>query len=168
MCAHRVGIAMPQRRLCSAPAARRAPCSTVSCRAASERIVVANRTTSRAEALQKAFGARVQVADWTRLEAELADTALLVNTTTLGMHGQPALALDLARLGRHATVADIVYVPVVTPLLAAAKARGLATADGLGMLLHQAVRGFSLWFGKIPEVTGELRALVEADLKTAT
>jgi shikimate dehydrogenase len=133
-----------------------------------ERIVVANRTTSRAEALQKAFGARVQVADWTRLEAELADTALLVNTTTLGMHGQPALALDLARLGRHATVADIVYVPVATPLLAAAKARGLATADGLGMLLHQAVRGFSLWFGKIPEVTGELRALVEADLKTAT
>ena len=68
------------------------------------------------------------------------------------------------RLGRHAIVADIVYVPVVTPLLAAAKARGLATADGLGMLLHQAVRGFSLWFGKMPEVTGELRALVEADL----
>jgi shikimate dehydrogenase len=133
-----------------------------------ERIVVANRTASRAEALQKAFGKHVQVAVWPRLEAELADTALLVNTTMLGMHGQPALSLDLGRLGRHATVADIVYVPVVTPLLAAAKARGLATADGLGMLLHQAVRGFSLWFGKTPEVTGELRALVEADLKTAT
>jgi shikimate dehydrogenase len=84
------------------------------------------------------------------------------------MHGQPALTLDLDSLGRHTTVADIVYVPVVTPLLAAAKARGLATADGLGMLLHQAVRGFSLWFGKTPEVTGELRALVEADLETAT
>ena len=133
-----------------------------------ERIVVANRTASRAEALQRAFGKQVKVADWASLEGELADTALLVNTTTLGMHGQPALTLDLDSLGRHATVADIVYVPVVTPLLAAAKARGLATADGLGMLLHQAVRGFSLWFGKTPEVTGELRALVEADLKTAT
>ena len=133
-----------------------------------ERIVVANRTASRADALRASFGKRVQMADWARLEAELADSALLVNTTTLGMHGQPALTLDLDSLGRHATVADIVYVPVVTPLLAAAKARGLATADGLGMLLHQAVRGFSLWFGKTPEVTGELRALVEADLKTAT
>jgi len=133
-----------------------------------ERIVVANRTASRAEALQRAFGKQVKVADWASLEGELADTALLVNTTTLGMHGQPALTLDLDSLGRHATVADIVYVPVVTPLLAAAKVRGLATADGLGMLLHQAVRGFSLWFGKTPEVTGELRALVEADLKTAT
>ena len=133
-----------------------------------ERIVVANRTASRAEALQKAFGKHVKVADWGSLDGELADTALLVNTTTLGMHGVPALTLDLDSLGRHATVADIVYVPVVTPLLAAAKARGLATADGLGMLLHQAVRGFSLWFGKTPEVTGELRALVEADLETAT
>src|SRR5262249_19089879 len=133
-----------------------------------ERIVVANRTASRAEALQKAFGKQVQVADWARLEAELADAALLVNTTTLGMHRQPALTPALTRLGRPATVADIVYVPVLTPLLAAARARGLASADGLGMLLHQAVLGFSLWFGKTPEVTGELRALVEADLKTAT
>ena len=133
-----------------------------------ERIVVANRTASRAEALQKAFGKQVQVADWASLEAELAGAALLVNTTTLGMHGQPALTPDLSRLGRHATVADMVYVPALTPLLAAASAQGLATADGLGMLLHQAVRGFSLWFGKTPEVTGELRAVVEADLKTAT
>jgi shikimate dehydrogenase len=133
-----------------------------------EQIVVANRTASRAESLHKAFGRRVHVADWAKLDAELPDTALLVNTTTLGMHGQPALALDVGRLGRHATVADIVYVPVVTPLIAAAKARGLATADGLGMLLHQAVRGFTLWFGQTPEVTGELRALVEADLNAAT
>jgi len=129
-----------------------------------DRIVVANRTASRAEALQARFGKRVQVADWARLEAELADAAVVVNTTTLGMHGQPALALDLARLQSHAIVADIVYVPVATPLLAAARARGLVTADGLGMLLHQAVRGFALWFGKTPVVTGELRALVEADL----
>jgi shikimate dehydrogenase len=131
------------------------------------RIVVANRTAGRAEALRTSFGERVQVADWAEVEAELADAALLINTTTLGMHGQPALALDLARLRGHAIVADIVYVPVVTPLLAAARARGLLTADGLGMLLHQAVRGFALWFGRTPEVTGELRGLVETDLKTA-
>jgi shikimate dehydrogenase len=129
-----------------------------------ERVAVANRTTSRAEALRASFGRRLHIADWARLEAELGDAALVVNTTTLGMHGQPALALDLARLRSHAVVADIVYVPVVTPLLAAAKARGLITADGLGMLLHQAVRGFVLWFGKTPEVTGALRTLVEADL----
>ena len=132
-----------------------------------ERIVVANRTTSRAQALEASFGKRVQVAGWARVEAELADAALIVNTTTLGMHGQPALALDLARLPSHAIVADIVYLPVVTPLLAAAKAHGLVTADGLGMLLHQAVRGFALWFGKTPEVTGELRALIDADLASA-
>jgi shikimate dehydrogenase len=129
-----------------------------------ERIVVANRTLSRAEALRASFGKRVAVADWAKLTTELADAALVVNTTTLGMHGQPVLALDLDRLPGHAIVADIVYVPVATPLLAAAKVRGHLTADGLGMLLHQAVRGFALWFGKTPEVTGELRALVEADL----
>jgi shikimate dehydrogenase len=132
-----------------------------------ERIVVANRTAGRAEALRTSFGERVQVADWAEAEPGLADTALLINTTTLGMHGQPPLALDLARLRGHAIVADIVYVPVVTPLLAAARARGLLTADGLGMLLHQAVRGFALWFGRTPQVTGELRALVETDLQTA-
>jgi len=87
-----------------------------------------------------------------------------VNTTSLGMHGQPALELDVTRLPQEAVVADIVYVPLITPLLAAAQARGLRTADGLGMLLHQAVRGFELWFGKRPQVTPELRALVEADL----
>jgi shikimate dehydrogenase len=132
-----------------------------------ERIAVVNRTASRAEALQQAFGARVHGADWASLQRELADTALLVNTTTLGMHGQPPLTLDLAPLSRHAIVADIVYVPVVTPLLAAAAARGLVTADGLGMLLHQAVRGFALWFGKTPDVTAELRALIEADIDAA-
>ncbi len=129
-----------------------------------ERILVANRTTSRAESVRATFGKCVEVVEWTRLEAELAKAALLVNTTTLGMHGQPALTVDLTRLPGHAIVADIVYVPVVTPLLAAAKARGLMTADGLGMLLYQAVRGFALWFGRTPEVSGELRALVAADL----
>jgi shikimate dehydrogenase len=128
------------------------------------RIVVVNRTLGRAELLRQTFGMRVQVARWDELTAALADASLLVNTTTLGMHGQPALAVDLARLPGHAVVADLVYAPVLTPLLAAAKARDLRTTDGLGMLLHQAVRGFALWFGKNPEVTAELRTLVEADL----
>jgi shikimate dehydrogenase len=87
-----------------------------------------------------------------------------VNTTSLGMRGQPVLEVDIARLPQEAVVADLVYVPLTTPLLAAAQARGLKTADGLGMLLYQAVRGFELWFGKRPQVTAELRALVEADL----
>jgi shikimate dehydrogenase len=82
------------------------------------------------------------------------------------MQGQPALALDVSRLPGHAIVADLVYVPVNTPLLAAARARELKTADGLGMLLHQAVLGFALWFGTEPKVTPELRALVEAGLRT--
>ena len=129
-----------------------------------ERIFVANRTAGRAEALREAFGKRLQAVGWDEVGAALADAALLVNTTTLGMKGQPSLAIDLAQLPGHAIVADIVYVPVLTPLLAAAKARDLRVADGLGMLLHQAVCGFALWFGKKPEVTTELRALIEADL----
>jgi shikimate dehydrogenase len=132
-----------------------------------ERLVVVNRTLGRAETLRQTFGARVLVARWDELDAALADAALLVNTTTLGMQGQPDLAIDLARLPPYGVVADLVYVPVWTPLIAAAKARSLRTADGLGMLLHQAVRGFALWFGKTPEVTPELRALIESDLAAA-
>jgi len=94
----------------------------------------------------------------------LGDAALVVNTTTLGMPGQPELALDIGRLPSHAIVADLVYWPLLTPLLRAARVRQLRTADGLGMLMHQAVRGFMLWFGTKPEVTAELRALLEADL----
>ena len=90
-----------------------------------------------------------------------------MNTTSLGMHGQPALELDVGLLPSNAVVADLVYVPLETPLLCAARARELKTADGLGMLLHQAVRGFELWFGQRPEVTLELRALIEADLTKA-
>ena len=101
---------------------------------------------------------------WDAVGDLLPRAGLLVNTTSLGMNGQPALELDVGLLPPHAVVADLVYVPLETPLLAAARARGLKTADGLGMLLHQAVRGFELWFGRRPEVTAELRALVEADL----
>jgi shikimate dehydrogenase len=128
------------------------------------RITVVNRTRPRAEALQTRFGERVRVADWETLNDLLGDTALFVNTTTLGMAGQPELVADVGRLPGHAIVADLVYVPLVTPLVRAAQARGLRTADGLGMLLHQAVGGFSLWFGQKPEVTAELRRLAEVDL----
>ena len=91
----------------------------------------------------------------------------MVNTTSLGMLGHSALELDVGKLPADAVVADLVYVPLQTQLLADAQARGIRTADGLGMLLHQAVRGFELWFGQRPQVTLELRALVEADLKHA-
>jgi shikimate dehydrogenase len=128
-------------------------------------ITVINRTTHRAEMLRRAFGERVHVDRWDKVGGDLANAALLVNTTTLGMKGQPDLTIDLTPLPSHAIVADLVYVPVSTPLLAAAKGRGLRTADGLGMLLHQAVRGFALWFGTKPDVTASLRALVEADLQ---
>ena len=129
-----------------------------------KRVHVANRTAARAQALADQFGASVHPVAWEAIDDLLPRAELLVNTTSLGMHGQGALELDIGRLPPHAVVADLVYVPLETPLLGAAKARGLKTADGLGMLLHQAVRGFELWFGQRPQVTSELRAMVEADL----
>jgi shikimate dehydrogenase len=129
-----------------------------------KRIHLANRTMARAKALADQFGANVMPVAWDAIGDLLPRTGLLVNTTSLGMKGQPPLEIDLAPLPPQAVVADLVYVPLDTPLLAAARARDLRTADGLGMLLHQAVRGFELWFGRRPEVTAELRALVEADL----
>jgi shikimate dehydrogenase len=132
-----------------------------------QRVHLANRTMERAGALAEQFGARVLPVAWDAIPDLLPRAGLLVNTTSLGMHGEPALEIDVGRLPQHAVVTDLVYVPLQTPLLAAAKARGLRTADGLGMLLHQAVRGFELWFGQRPEVTPELRALIEADLTHA-
>jgi shikimate dehydrogenase len=129
-----------------------------------KRVHLANRTMERARALADQFGTNVHTVAWEAIDELLPRAGLLVNTTSLGMHGQPALELDAGLLPSHAVVADLVYVPLETPLLSAARARGLKTADGLGMLLHQAVRGFELWFGRRPEVTSELRALVEADL----
>jgi shikimate dehydrogenase len=128
---------------------------------------LANRTMERAQALADQFGAAVQPIEWDAIDGVLPRAGLLVNTTSLGMHGQPALEVDVNLLSGRAIVADLVYVPLETALLKAARARGLKTADGLGMLLHQAVRGFELWFGQRPEVTPELRALVEADLRGA-
>jgi shikimate dehydrogenase len=102
---------------------------------------------------------------WSGLGDVLPRAGLLVNTTSLGMKGQPPLNVELPLLPPDAVVADLVYVPLETSLLAAARARGLRTADGLGMLLHQAVRGFELWFGQRPAVSPDLRALIEADLR---
>jgi shikimate dehydrogenase len=129
-----------------------------------KRVHLANRTAERARALADEFGASVLPVAWDAVGGLLAHAGLLVNTTSLGMRGQPPLELDVEKLPSHAVVADLVYVPLDTPLLAASRAHGLRTADGLGMLLYQAVRGFELWFGRRPEVTPELRALVEADL----
>src|SRR5262245_27138320 len=127
-------------------------------------IRLANRTAERAAALRAKFGERVEPAAWSDTDSLLADTGLLVNTTSLGMAGQPPLTVDLARLPAGAVVSDLVYVPLETALLTAARARGLRAVDGLGMLLHQAVGGFQRWFGVRPQVTKALRALVEADL----
>lgn len=132
-----------------------------------KRVHLVNRTAGRAQALADQFGERVVPHGWDALGEVLPRAQLLVNTTSLGMKGQPALEIDVGLLPAQATVADLVYVPLDTPLLIAARTRGLRTADGLGMLLHQAVRGFELWFGRRPEVTPELRQLVEADLLAA-
>jgi shikimate dehydrogenase len=128
-----------------------------------ERIYVVNRTRSHAESLKKQLGSRVHIAGWSETTGLLGGVGLLVNTTTLGMVGQPPLEINL-RCPGSVVVADLVYAPLETGLLKLARERGLRTADGLGMLLHQAVRGFERWFGVTPEVTAELRALVEADL----
>ena len=129
-----------------------------------ERVHVVNRTLSKAEAVRDAFGNRVHPAPWESLAGLMATAGLLVNTTSLGMHGQPELEIDLAPLASDAIVSDIVYVPLETGLLKAAKARGLVTSDGLQMLLHQAVGGFELWFGMRPDVTDELYQLMAADI----
>ena len=128
------------------------------------RIDVVNRTATRVALLRQRLGEKVHAARWEDLSGLLPRCGLVVNTTSLGMTGQPALDLDVRQLSTNAVVADIVYVPLRTKLLDAAEQRGLRTADGLGMLLHQAVRGFSLWFGVRPAVTEELRSVVEADL----
>jgi len=136
-----------------------------------KRILVANRTPSKTRELVSDLGgggpaAREAVA-WEEVGPALARSRLIVNTTSLGMAGQPPLLLDLDGAPADAVVADIVYVPLKTPLLAAAEARNLRTVDGLGMLLHQAAPGFARWFGVAPEVTPELRALIVADIEGA-
>jgi shikimate dehydrogenase len=124
-------------------------------------IQVVNRDPARPRALARHFGEdKVKPARWADLPSLLRQAHVLVNTTTLGMAGQPPLKIDLAPLGEDAVVNDIVYVPTETGLIAAARARNLRVAGGLGMLLHQAAPGFEHWFGKRPEVTPALRAAV--------
>lgn len=129
------------------------------------KILLANRTRERAEALAQNFDPAVEVVDWDDRHKALAACGLLVNATSLGLKGKPPLDLDLELLPADAIVADIVYSPLETPLLTAAKVKGNRTVDGLGMLLHQAVPGFERWFGVRPEVTPELRAHVAATLE---
>jgi len=129
-----------------------------------KKITLINRTKDRALELAGQAGAAVEAADWAEPGRALSDADLLVNTTSLGMKGQPPLEIDLGPLPAQAVVSDIVYVPLETELLRMAKARGLRGVSGLGMLLHQAAPGFSRWFGVRPIVTAELRALVEADI----
>jgi shikimate dehydrogenase len=133
--------------------------------AGAREIRIFNRTRQRGEALARDLGPRVRAFDWSERNSGTRGAGLLVNTTPLGMaHGEP-LDIDVGVLDRDCVVADIVYVPLETPLLAAARQHGLATVDGLGMLLHQAVPGFERWFGVRPEVTDELRALLIRDIE---
>ena len=131
-------------------------------------IHLANRTRTRAEKLAHEFSTpacKISVVDWHKASEALGDAGLLVNTTSLGMTGQPPLTLSLDRLPSAATVADIVYAPLETPLLQNARLRGHRIVDGLGMLLHQARPAFAAFYGRDPEVTPELRAFVLAGKK---
>jgi shikimate dehydrogenase len=129
-----------------------------------ERIVVVNRNVERAETVVRGFGGRASARAWGDWRDVASTAGVVVNTTTLGMEGMAALDFDVGQLAPHCVVSDVVYVPLETPLLAAARARGLAVVDGLGMLLYQAIPGFELWFGVKPQVTDALRAEVVADL----
>jgi shikimate dehydrogenase len=127
-------------------------------------IRLVNRTFERAKRLEGAIGAPVHAVAWTERAAALDGAMMLVNTTSQGMVGEPALDLALDKLPHAALVSDLIYIPKETPLLAAARARGNRTVNGLGMLLNQARPAFRDWFGVLPEVTAELRAMIEATI----
>ena len=131
-------------------------------------IHVVNRTAAKAAAAKDRFGSAVHPATWEDVPRLLDGAKLLINACSLGMKGQPELKIDLSPMAKDAVVADIVYVPLKTKLLEAAQQRGFKTSDGLDMLLYQAVRGFTLWFGKKPEVTKELRDMLAADVMKST
>ena len=127
-----------------------------------QEIRLINRTRAKAEELSAANPAVVKVFDWSERHAALEGAAMLVNTTNQGMYGQPALDIQLDALPKSALVSDLIYIPLETPLLAAARARGNVTTNGLGMLLNQAIPAFEAWFGVKPEITEELRQAVLA------
>jgi len=143
--------------------AARAVVLALSDRGAKE-IRLINRTPDKAAAMASEFGSPVKAVPWEQRHAALQNAALLVNTTNQGMQGNEPLELDLSSLPSDALVSDIIYVPLETPLLLAAKARGNPTVGGLGMLLNQARPAFEAWFGVLPDITPELRRLVEATL----
>ncbi|MEE9313895.1 MAG: shikimate dehydrogenase [Rhizobiaceae bacterium] len=126
-------------------------------------VTIANRTLERAEKLADKFGPKCQAADLKQLSKQTYDCALVVNTTSVGMDGK-SLVLDLTSFSTQTVVNDIVYTPLLTPLLKQAKTLGLQTVDGLGMLLHQAVPGFERWYGVRPAVDEELRGILLRDL----
>lgn len=125
-------------------------------------IRLVNRTFERAEAIANEFGPPVTAVPWEQRSDALQDVALLANATSLGMSGKPALDIALDRLPRHALVGDLIYIPPETPLLAAARARGNVTVNGLGLLLNQARPAFHAWFGVMPEITPELKRAIQA------
>lgn len=129
-----------------------------------DRIHLVNRDAGRAGELAIRFGPAIRPASWAEVPRLLEGASVLVNATSLGMIGSPPLEIDLTPLPGEAVVTDLVYAPLETGLLAAARQRGLRTIDGLGMLLHQAVPGFERWFGRRPTVTPDLRAVIVADL----
>jgi shikimate dehydrogenase len=123
-------------------------------------IRILNRTRAKADALAQEFGHTITALDWSERHEALAGAALLVNTTSQGMHHEPALDLNLTDLPSNTLVSDAIYIPLETPLLAAARMRGNTTVNGLGMLLNQARPAFHAWFGVMPEITPELNKLV--------
>ncbi|MEW2918647.1 shikimate dehydrogenase [Ruegeria sp. ANG10] len=123
-------------------------------------IMLTNRTRARADQLKDEFGDRITVLEWVQAGNVIEEAELVVNTTSLGMLGQPELRVPLDGLQAGAVVTDLVYAPLQTNLLKSAEEAGCTTVDGLGMLLHQAVPGFERWFGTRPEVTDDLRAAV--------
>lgn len=125
-------------------------------------IRISNRTRSRSEGLRAEFGPRIVVYDWTQAGDMLGGAATVVNTTSLGMVGQPDLRVPLDVLSPDAVVTDLVYTPLETTFLREARARGCVAVDGLGMLLHQAAPGFERWFGCRPEVDEAARAVLLA------
>jgi len=158
LAAHGVGAGGPALLLGAGGAARAIAAALLD---AGAEVTVANRTLERAAALAEALPG-LRVLDWEYRERAIADSALLVNTTSLGMAGQPVLGMDLGRAPASLAVADIVYAPAETALLAEARARGLKPVPGLGMLVHQAVPGFAAWFGVRPAVDDEVFAAVAA------
>ena len=129
-----------------------------------ETIFIFNRTLDRALELQRSFGSKIEIVPPNEIQQCLNSSDMLINTTSQGMIGQPALEIEIKNLPKHALVADIVYVPLKTELIAKAESLGLKTVPGLGMLLHQAVEGFQHWFGVRPKVSQELYDLVAQDI----